>query len=494
MLPVLLTKSLLFSFLLASHSYGEQESLQKNTHSDYLRTCNQIAAAISGASEVFYPCAAQYWSDISHFSPLNFEVSACSVEPGSAEDVSKILRILGSSRTPFAVKGGGHASNPGFSSTTGVQIAMSRFNETKVNSAIGTVEVGPGLTWDQVYAELDPTGVNVIGGRVPGVGVAGLILGGGYSFKSSQYGLAIDNIVGYELVLPNGTIINVTAKDSDLWFGLRGSMNNFGIVTKFILQSHPQTEIWGGILVYPGDQLDAFKTAFVKFQQQKDIKATVLPSLAYASGQLSIATIIFYDTPAPPPGVFDDFLAIPSAQGAVNTGSFSDFILNISSLGFPTGLRTLTSGVPVTQYSPAVLDAFVNETTFWGARLAALDKNMIIYNVLEPFDSGLFSHGSPSAHPPDRSRVIFPSGMAFWWSNASLDDTMIRSLRQSSDIVRAAALADGQDVSHAAVYVNYALFDTPLEDMYGGNVERLREIKAAIDPDDVMGLSGGFKF
>jgi FAD/FMN-containing dehydrogenase len=52
---------------------------------------------------------------------------------------------------------------------------MSRFNETKVNSAVGTVEVGPGLTWDQVYVALDPTGVNVIGGRIPGVGVAGLI-------------------------------------------------------------------------------------------------------------------------------------------------------------------------------------------------------------------------------------------------------------------------------------------------------------------------------
>ena len=46
----------------------------------------------------------------------------------------------------------------------------------------------------------------------------------GYSFKSSQYGLAIDNVVGYELVLPNGTAINVTSKDDDLWFGLRVSM------------------------------------------------------------------------------------------------------------------------------------------------------------------------------------------------------------------------------------------------------------------------------
>ena len=56
---------------------------------------------------------------------------------------------------------------------------MSRFNETKVNLTSGTVDVGAGLTWDQVYATLEPTAVNVVGGRVPGVGVAGLTLGGG---------------------------------------------------------------------------------------------------------------------------------------------------------------------------------------------------------------------------------------------------------------------------------------------------------------------------
>jgi FAD/FMN-containing dehydrogenase len=115
---------------------------------------------------------------------------------------------------------------------------MSRFHDINVNSEVGTVEVGPGLTWDQVYEALEPTGVNVVGGRIPGVGVAGLTLGGGehecppssensihmlsgYSYKSSQYGLTIDNVAGYELVLPNGTIINVTSNDDDLWFGLR---------------------------------------------------------------------------------------------------------------------------------------------------------------------------------------------------------------------------------------------------------------------------------
>ena len=43
----------------------------------------------------------------------------------------------------------------------------------------------------------------------------------GYSFQTNRYGLTIDNIVGYELVLPNGTVMNLTPENDDLWFGLR---------------------------------------------------------------------------------------------------------------------------------------------------------------------------------------------------------------------------------------------------------------------------------
>ncbi len=68
---------------------------------------------------------------------------------------------------------------------------MTRFNETTVNSEAGTVEVGPGLTWDQVYVALGPSGVNVLGGRVPGVRVAGLTLGGGECPRSSENWISV---------------------------------------------------------------------------------------------------------------------------------------------------------------------------------------------------------------------------------------------------------------------------------------------------------------
>jgi hypothetical protein len=129
---------------------------------------------------------------------------------------------------------------------------------------------------------------------------------------------------------------------------------------------------------------------------------------------------------------------------------------------------------------------------FWGEHLYAQDKNVTVASNIESFDKGLFSHGSDSAYPPERSYGVFPSALVFEWSNSSLDDTMAFALRSFADAIRDVALADGQNVS--AKYPNYALFGTPLEDMYGRNVERLRKIRAAIDPEDVMGLTGGWKF
>jgi hypothetical protein len=64
---------------------------------------------------------------------------------------------------------------------------MLRFNEIRYDPDSQTVAVGAGLLWDDVYAALEPFGVNVVGGRVSGVGVAGFTLGGG---KSNSLGIA----------------------------------------------------------------------------------------------------------------------------------------------------------------------------------------------------------------------------------------------------------------------------------------------------------------
>lgn len=122
---------------------------------------------------------------------------------------------------------------------------MSRFTGVTYDAERGMVEIGVGLTWDQVYEKLEPMGVMVAGGRTPGIGksvpfcrmnidldtkvsegVGGLSLGGGYSWKTNQYGLTVDTIVAHNIVLPSGQQIRVTNTSyPDLFFGLKVSIS-----------------------------------------------------------------------------------------------------------------------------------------------------------------------------------------------------------------------------------------------------------------------------
>jgi hypothetical protein len=131
---------------------------------------------------------------------------------------------------------------------------------------------------------------------------------------------------------------------------------------------------------------------------------------------------------------------------------------------------------------------------FWGKELSQYDEGVLLVYSLEPFESDFLSHGGPSAYPPNRSLPVFPSSILLEWTNASADEYMANAMRLSAASLVQAGIKDGQDLKNAAPYVNYALFGTPLKTMYGQHLERLHEIREEYDPQDVMGLAGGWKF
>ena len=122
------------------------------------------------------------------------------------------------------------------------------------------------------------------------------------------------------------------------------------------------------------------------------------------------------------------------------------------------------------------------------------DKDVIVLFSLDPFENDIFTHGEPSAYPPDRSHTLLPSSLFLGWTDKSKDKYMYDNMRELSASLIEAGIKDGQDLKHAAHYINYALYGTPLEQMYGGNVARLRKIRKQYDPHRVMDLTGGFKF
>ncbi|KAF8970541.1 hypothetical protein BDZ97DRAFT_1694265 [Flammula alnicola] len=457
--------------------------------------CVQIAQAISSASGVFYPGDPLYEKGIFHYAISSTQQSKCVVEAGSPADVGKMLGILGRTRTPFAVKGGGHATNPGFSSTPDVHISMYRFSEIKYNATSQTADIGAGLIWDDVYAALEPLGVNVLGGRVTGIGVAGFTLGGGYSWKTNQYGLAVDNVVAFELVKVDGQVVIVThASDPELFFGLKGGQNNFGIVTKFTLKAFPETQVWGGSIINLGSTIPDIKAATANFQTSvTDPKAAIIISYSYMAAVIAVQQL-FYDAPTRPPGIFDDFLAIPSIQSDISTRSFLSLVQS-TQVNATAGIRGLYNGVPILALTPGLSDVLLNETMFWGAALSDKSESFVAYDI-ELFLPSIYSHNpDKTAFPPVRDIPFQPFNIAYAWNSSEFDPDFHDAVVASAAHIRKAALAEGQtQLVHAPNYPNYAVAGTPLVDMYGVNLPALQVLKARVDPENVMGLAGGWKF
>ncbi len=73
----------------------------------------------------------------------------------------------------------------------------------------------------------------------------GWIQGGGLSYTSRKYGLGVDNVIDFRVVLPSGNVVIADhCTNSDLFWALRGGGGGtFGVVTHIHYKLHPATPI-----------------------------------------------------------------------------------------------------------------------------------------------------------------------------------------------------------------------------------------------------------
>ncbi|GKT77489.1 FAD binding domain-containing protein [Colletotrichum tofieldiae] len=65
-------------------------------------------------------------------------------------------------------------------------------------------------------------------------------LTGGLGPMSRMWGTTLDNVEEMEVVTANGTIVRASNNEnSDLFFAMRGAGSGFGIVTEFVMKTHP---------------------------------------------------------------------------------------------------------------------------------------------------------------------------------------------------------------------------------------------------------------
>lgn len=221
------------------------------------RGCTELATRL--LSKVFFPGDIVYDYEVGNFwSNTQILKPGCIARPDCATDVSAIIKTSRSTETGFAVRAGGHMPVPGANSVDdGILVVMSNLTQMAIAPDHASVDVGPGLTWKDVYTYLIDFDRTAVGGRISPIGVAGLNLGGGISFHGNQYGWAADNVLEYEVVLANGDIVVANASENiDLFWALKGGGSNFGIVTKFVLRAIPSTKVLAGIYTIAEAEMD----------------------------------------------------------------------------------------------------------------------------------------------------------------------------------------------------------------------------------------------
>ncbi|KAL4928580.1 FAD-binding oxidoreductase [Aspergillus undulatus] len=407
------------------------------------------------------------------------------VTPITAQQVAAALALCVFFNIQFSVRGGGHLHNPGSNSNNGgVVISLSEFKQVRLLDDKRTADIGVGLRWLDVYNALDTHGLAVAGGRMPTVGVPGLILGGGLSFQNGQYGLGAMGVVNYEVVLADSSIVNANAQENtDLSWALKGGGANFGIITK-IEMTTVSNKIWCEARVYPPTAYDSLVTALMQYHE--NIETDDQATLIWHGNSDAILHVYVYCSPVENPDTFAPFYDIPFLQGPVEPGvrTISDLMNAIAHFVSPEPMlhefRTMSS-IPSSNIYTAVEQARLEQTA---ALSAAGVSDFVLTNVFQPMSSLAMkkSEDSPLGLKPLGQQWLLTMGDF----KHSADEARVReAVKVVIDAAEDTARKEGLFLEYK--YTNYAARDQDALTGYGeDNLARLRGVSGKYDSAGVF--------
>ena len=175
---------------------------------------------------------------------------AAVVRCAAAEDVAETIGFARRAELPFAARSGGH-DFAGRSSTPGIVIDVSPLAEIAFAGDVATI--GAGARLGDVYTALAAHGRTIAAGCGPEVGVAGLVLGGGLGILGRAHGTTSDQLLGAQVVLPDGRVVGCDEHhDEDLFWALRGAGHaGVGVATSFAFRTLPAPHATSFRLTWP---------------------------------------------------------------------------------------------------------------------------------------------------------------------------------------------------------------------------------------------------
>ncbi|CAG8198446.1 unnamed protein product [Penicillium salamii] len=409
--------------------------------------------------------------------------------PKDEHDLALGLEFMSSNNMSWLARSGGHGYSPTLQSIQdAVLVNLENFKEVNIQSD-GTVVVGTGVYFDELINTVGAAGRELTVGACPCVGATGAMLGGGLGRLQGLHGLTSDALRKVRLVLWNGTIVEASDdQHQDLFWGIRGSGQNYGIVFESTYETWPATN---GGLHYSADMVFAKSSIETVMEITNNLTNPALDE------KLSIVTFFSSNaTEAELMVIVNVVYSGPKEEGQKYTELFSPYSMSLQEhmlkweeLPTQTVLGLIpfscTSGPRYDLYSvtartlpPSTWAEFGKEfEDFMQQYPAANGSSMMIETFPIQGVEALSDEYSAFPHRKYFHNIIEVIGAYTDDSVAEPLDDFIRSWRDKF------AASSGYDDMH--VYQNYAHDDEPLSALYGKEQwrhERLTEIKNSYDP------------
>jgi FAD/FMN-containing dehydrogenase len=432
--------------------------------------------------ELLCPSDAAYNEARSIWNAMFDKRPALIVRCAGVGDIISAVNFARINSIPVAVRGGGHNIAGNGACDGGLMLDMSRMKSVSVDPVNRIARAEPGLTWGEFDRETQAFGLATTGGICSETGIAGVTLGGGYGWLMRKHGLSLDNLLSVDVVCADGQLRTASAtENTDLFFGVRGTHSNLGIVTSLEYRLHPVGPmVISGLVLHPlekaGEVLRFYREYTAQAPEEMSAWAALLTS---PDGHPMVAIVVCY-------------------IGSIEAGQ--QVVRPLKEFGPP--MIDMIQPMPYVKAQSLMDEAFPRgRYNYWKSNLLRELSDGVIDALVEsfkkvasPYSSVLIGHlggqvsrvGEQETAFSDRDApydlVIMPM-----WSDPAESDQHIRWADELWGAM--------QPFSSGGVYVNYLgnEGEERIKAAHGTNHERLVTLKNKYDPMNLFRFNQNIK-
>ncbi|EYB23020.1 hypothetical protein FG05_13840 [Fusarium graminearum] len=411
----------------------------------------------------------------------------------SAEDVTTAVKFAQKKNIRFVIRNTGHdylgrSTGAGALSVWTHYLKGTEVIDWKDEHYKGkALKVGAGVQGFEALAAAHAKGLVVVTGECPSVGlVGGYTQGGGHSALSTNFGLAADNTLEFEVITADGKLVKANrSQNSDLYWALSGAgSGNYGVVVSATVQAHPEAKVSGAsflitapeghpALIY--DAIDAFHAALPKI-----VDSGVMIIYFFGNSFLQIPALTAYGkTEAEVKKILKplaDSLAALSLKFEPTFTNFSSYYEHYDHYWGPLPAGNIQIGTQI--FGGRLLPRNkVDEFAPTARKLAGMGVTYIGVGLNV---SKFGANSGNSVLPQWRDSLVMVS-LTLPWDNEAPWEEMLAAQRKMTEVVQPVIEAA---TPGAGAYINEADFQQPdwQDTFYGANYDKLLQIKKKYDP------------